>query len=148
MYGVCLYSDAERYTTLSEGLAPEALANVMNTYYETLFRPVREQQGIISDIVGDAMLAIWTSRTPDEVMRRNALQAAAQIDAAVNRMPRREAPPIPATRLGLHSGEILLGSIGSHSPQNDRVIHQKRDHAGGQHKDLKPDIPLFQLTQE
>jgi adenylate cyclase len=113
MYGVCLSSDAERYTTLSEDLAPEALADVMNTYYEMLFRPVRAQQGIISDIVGDAMLAIWTSGTPDQAMRHNALEAAVQIDAAVNRAPRHEAPRIPATRLGLHSGEILLGSIGA-----------------------------------
>jgi len=113
MYGVCLYSDAERYTTLSEDLAPEALATLMNSYYETLFRPVRAQQGIISDVVGDAMLALWTSRTPEQATRRNALEAAAQIDAAVNRAPRDEARRIPATRLGLHSGEILLGSIGA-----------------------------------
>jgi adenylate cyclase len=113
MYGVCLYSDAERYTTLSEGLAPEALAGVMNRYYETLFRPVREQQGIISDVVGDAMLAIWTSRTPERSIRRDALVAATQIDTAVNRTARDEQSRIPATRLGLHSGEILLGSIGA-----------------------------------
>jgi adenylate cyclase len=113
LYGVCLYSDAESYTTLSEGLAPETLADVMNSYYETLFRPVREQQGVISDIVGDAMLAIWTSHTPDQAMRRNALEAAAQIDAAVNRNRDGDGPRIPATRLGLHSGNILLGSIGA-----------------------------------
>jgi len=113
MYGICLYSDAEHYTSLSEGLAPEALAELMNRYYESLFTPVRQQQGIISDIVGDAMLALWASRTPEHALRRNALAAARQIDETLNRPNQETSPRIPATRLGLHSGEIMLGSIGA-----------------------------------
>jgi len=113
MYGICLYSDAEHYTRLSEGLAPEALAELMNRYYESLFTPVRAQQGIISDIVGDAMLAIWAAHTPEQAMRRNALEAAWRIDTSLNRRNPEESPRFPATRLGLHSGEIMLGSIGA-----------------------------------
>ena len=113
MYGICLYSDAEHYTSLSEGLAPEALAELMNRYYESLFTPVRQQQGIISDIVGDAMLAIWASRTPEHALRRNALEAARRIDETLNRPNQEASPRILATRLGLHSGEIMLGSIGA-----------------------------------
>ena len=113
MYGACLYSDAEHYTSLSEGLAPEALAELMNRYYESLFTPVRQQEGIISDIVGDAMLALWASRTPKLAMRRNALEAARQIDTTLNRLIQDESPRVRTTRLGLHSGEILLGSIGA-----------------------------------
>jgi adenylate cyclase len=113
MYGACLYSDAEHYTSLSEGLAPEALAELMNRYYESLFKPVRQQQGIISDIVGDAMLALWTSRTPEQAIRRNALEAARRIDESLNHTGQDDSPRILTTRLGLHSGEILLGSIGA-----------------------------------
>jgi adenylate cyclase len=113
MYGACLYSDAEHYTRLSESLAPEALARLMNSYYEALFQPVREQEGIISDIVGDAMLAIWASHTPEHTMRRHAIEAALQIDETLNRSSQRDTPRVHATRLGLHSGEILLGSIGA-----------------------------------
>jgi adenylate cyclase len=113
MYGICLYSDAEHYTRLSEGLSPEALAELMNRYYESLFTPVRQQQGIISDIVGDAMLAIWASRTPEHALRRNALEAARRIDETLNRPNQEASPRILATRLGLHSGEIMLGSIGA-----------------------------------
>jgi adenylate cyclase len=113
MYGTCLYSDAEHYTRLSEDLAPEALAELMNRYYESLFTPVRQQQGIISDIVGDAMLAIWAAHTPEQAMRRNALEAAWRIDTSLNRRSPEESPRFPATRLGLHSGEIMLGSIGA-----------------------------------
>jgi len=59
------------------------------------------------------MLALWTSRTPERAMHRNALEAARQIDESLNRRSQEDAPRIHATRLGLHSGEILLGSIGA-----------------------------------
>jgi adenylate cyclase len=113
MYGTCLYSDAGHYTRLSEHMKPEALAGMMNDYYQSLFQPVREHAGIISDIVGDAMLAIWASRTPDNAMRRRAIEAALEIDDNLNRSSRPDTPQVLATRLGLHSGEILLGSIGA-----------------------------------
>ena len=113
MYGICLYSDAEHYTSLSEGLAPDALAELMNRYYESLFTPVRQHQGIISDIVGDAMLALWASRTPEYAMHRHALEAARQIDESLNNPKQEASPRLPATRLGLHGGEIMLGSIGA-----------------------------------
>jgi adenylate cyclase len=113
LYGTCLYSDVGHYTRLSESMAPGALAGLMNSYYESLFQPVRRHDGIISDIVGDAMLAIWTSRTPDNAMRRHAIEAALEIDANLNRSSPPGTPWVLATRLGLHSGEILLGSIGA-----------------------------------
>ena len=46
-------------------------------------------------------------------MRRNALEAARQIDETLNRPNQEASPRILATRLGLHSGEIMLGSIGA-----------------------------------
>jgi adenylate cyclase len=113
MYGTCLYSDVGQYTRLSESMAPEALASLMHSYYESLFQPVRRHDGIISDIVGDAMLAIWASRTPDIAMRRRAVEAALEIDENINRSGSPDTPWALATRLGLHSGEIVLGSIGA-----------------------------------
>ncbi len=113
MYGTCLYSDVGQYTRLSESMAPEALASLMHSYYESLFQPVRRHDGIISDIVGDAMLAIWASRTPDNAMRRHAIEAALDIDENINRSGSPDTPWALATRLGLHSGEIVLGSIGA-----------------------------------
>jgi len=61
MFGVCMATDAAQYTQLAESLSPEALSTCMNDYYERLFKPVRAHGGIISDVVGDAMLAIWSA---------------------------------------------------------------------------------------
>lgn len=113
MYGTCLATDAMQYTALSEQMDLEDLGRLMNAYYETLFGPVREKGGIVSDVVGDSMLAIWAAATPDPAVRRAALQAALAIDATVNEHGTEQAPHHLPTRIGLHSGRILLGSIGA-----------------------------------
>ncbi len=110
MYGVCLATDAAQYTQLAETLAPEELAARMNAYYARLFQPVRARGGIISDVVGDAMLAIWSARTPERRLRQQACMAALEAlraDAAPGQEPGLR------TRLGLHAGEIMLGNIGA-----------------------------------
>lgn len=58
-FGVCLASDAQNYTKFAETMEPMALQSYLNRYYEILFKPVRSRKGVVSDVVGDAMLAIW-----------------------------------------------------------------------------------------
>ena len=108
MFGVCMASDAAQYTQLAESLTPEALSQYMNNYYKQLFKPVRRHGGIISDVVGDSMLAIWSARQPDKNLRHQACLAALETQRA-------EQQPDPGlrTRLGLHAGEIMLGNIGA-----------------------------------
>lgn len=113
MYGVCLYTDAEQYTALSETLAPQALADLMNDYYETVFAPIRRHGGVLSDIVGDAMLALWTAPGAQAAIRRDACRAAQEIRHALAKFAQRHpGQPLP-TRIGLHCGNIVLGNIGA-----------------------------------
>src|SRR5439155_20141660 len=56
VYGTCVATDAERYTTIAEGMDPIALARLMNDYYQAIFVPVERLGGFISDVVGDAAL--------------------------------------------------------------------------------------------
>ncbi|MEN8205013.1 MAG: adenylate/guanylate cyclase domain-containing protein [Pseudomonadota bacterium] len=113
VYGTCLSTDADKYTTLSESMDPAALAELMNAYYETLFAPVRQFEGIVSDVVGDAMLALWTSSTPESEFRRKAILAALAINEAVRQPEVGNIPHHLPTRIGLHTGQVILGSIGA-----------------------------------
>ncbi len=110
MFGVCLASDAAQYTQLAELLTPEALGVYMHDYYERLFKPVRTHGGIISDVVGDAMLAIWSARQPESRLRRQACEAALEALSA-GQVPHSRTDL--QTRIGLHAGEIMLGNIGA-----------------------------------
>ncbi len=112
-HGTCLCTDAERYTALSETMAPEKLGDLMNRYFQTIFEPIKAHQGMVSEVVGDAMIAVWPRSSPDTHHRVQACLAAMDLVAAVNRfnhiLDRRQLP----TRLGLHSGSMMIGNIGA-----------------------------------
>jgi adenylate cyclase len=113
LYGVCLYTDAQSYTTLSETLDPETLTRVMNAYYEAVFKPIKDNAGIILQVVGDSVLAIWTAPEPRNELKAAACRAAMQITESVRRF-NSEADHLPLpTRIGIHAGKILLGNIGA-----------------------------------
>lgn len=113
MYGICLATDAEQYTQLAESTDPQALGKFMNDYYEVLFGPVRAHGGIISDVIGDAMLAIWSGHQPDAQLREQACAAAVQIQQAVEAFNAEyPGPPLP-TRIGVHAGTLLMGHVGA-----------------------------------
>ena len=126
VYGVCLFTDAEHYTTLSETLDPKELGAFMNRYYETMFRQVKENGGVVSNLAGDSMLAVWVSATPDAALRDKACLAAIDINQSVNRLYGPSDPHRLNTRIGLHYGDIFLGNIGGgdhyqHSVMGDIV---------------------------
>jgi adenylate cyclase len=113
VYGTCLFTDAEEYTRLSEDMKPEDLAALLNRYYETLFRKVKENGGNVSDIIGDAMLAIWAAPSPDADLRDRACLAALGVDRALGRFNESLDAALLPTRIGLHSGFISLGNVGA-----------------------------------
>jgi adenylate cyclase len=113
LQGVCLCTDAQHYTDLSENLPPDELSDVINAYYATLFAPVRQRGGVISDVVGDSMLALWTNPADRADTRAHACHAAIDIsNALAQQLAEGQRRALP-TRIGLHCGEILLGNVGA-----------------------------------
>lgn len=113
VYGACLATDAEKYTALAEKLEPQQLGQLMNEYYAVLFESVRQHHGTVSDVVGDAMLAIWAKTSANTDLRKEACHACLDIAAATERFNRNGNRPQLPTRMGLHFGEMLLGNIGA-----------------------------------
>lgn len=112
-FGVCLVTDAAQYSRLSEQLPPEQLSALLNRYYEAIFRPVRERGGLISDIVGDSMMAIWASPPAESVDRKQACLAALEILESVDRFNQSHKDIQLPTRIGLHSGQLMIGNVGA-----------------------------------
>ena len=113
VYGTCLFTDVEQYTTLSETMDPRELSSFMNKYYEVIFKRVKKHDGIVSDVKGDSMLAIWATTHPDAALRNQACLAALDIASAVHRFNQSSDTLQVPTRIGLHSGHMLLGTIGA-----------------------------------
>lgn len=110
--GVCMATDAGRYTALAETMEPMALARMMNGYYETIFEPVTRRGGWVSDVIGDAMLAVWSAEGNAARARLDALAAALEVQAAVQRFEAEHGLEFPI-RMGLHFGEMRVGYIGT-----------------------------------
>ena len=113
LYGICLYTDAQQYASLSESMEPRELSRFMNNYYEALFVPVKKHGGIVSDVVGDSMMAIWVKSTPDEALRTAACKAAMEIVDSIRAFNQAQETVALHTRIGMHAGHILVGNIGA-----------------------------------
>jgi adenylate cyclase len=113
VYGVCLSTDADRFTTLAETLGPDALAPFLNSYYAHVFEPVKRHGGMVSDVEGDGVLAIWATSAPDRDLRTRACRAAYDIAHAVDRFNDSSPDFKLPTRIGLHSGRLMLGPVGA-----------------------------------
>ena len=119
-FGVCLATDAGQYTALAEKMKPMELGELMNEYYTALFPTVRGNGGWVSDVTGDAMMAVWSVPLGQADIRVGALRAALDIlravDAldilrAVDAFEIRRQVRLPI-RMGLHCGEMRVGFVG------------------------------------
>ncbi len=113
VYGTCLFTDAGDYTTLSERMSPKELSDFLGRYFEALFQPVRKHDGLIVDLKGDSILAIWKSLQDDPALRKKACIAALEMSESVARFNQSVAPYSLPTRIGLHAGEFTIGAVGA-----------------------------------
>ena len=122
VYGTCLATDAEQYTSLSETMDPDELRNFINKYFEVIFKPVKQHGGMVANVVADAMLATWMTDQPDAASRKHACFSALEIDRAVHRFNQPLSATALPTRIGLHSGKTILASLGAEGHYEYRPI--------------------------
>ncbi len=113
VYSVCMSTDVESYTKLAERMEPEALRTLLNRYYQIMFEPVRRHQGMVANVVGDSMMALWADRTAGSRLFEQAVRAAVESQGAVAAFNAAHPEHRLATRIGLHSGAIVLGHVGA-----------------------------------
>jgi adenylate cyclase len=122
VYGVCLATDAAQYTPLAEQMNPRELNSFMNQYYEVVFTPVQERGGIVSDVLGDAVLAIWAATHSDPALRGQTCLAALEIASAAQQFNGDSGAMRLPTSIGLHCGHMLLGSVGAVAHYEYRAV--------------------------
>ncbi len=111
-----LMSDLRGFTALSERLAPEAVMRVLNGYLGAMADVLTRHRGTIDEFIGDAILAIFGApvSAPDDATRAVACAIEMQTAmAGVNEENRRSGLPELEMGIGLHTGEVIVGNIGS-----------------------------------
>jgi adenylate cyclase len=94
---------------------------LLNTYYQVLGHPVVSHDGVIADVTGDAMMAVWFD-APAMQQRRAACLAALEMASAVESFNLSSSLAPLATRIGLHEGDLTLGSLDAGSSSHYRAI--------------------------
>jgi len=111
-HSVCLVTDAQGYSRLSEQLAPAELARLMQDYYSAVIGAIRNGKGLISDVAGDGIIALWPHLEPAAAWSALA-PVIREIQQAVHQFNERHPDHCLPTRMGLHAGEIVLGHFGA-----------------------------------
>lgn len=117
-----MFCDMKGFTTLSEGVTPRGLVKIMNLYLSTMSEPIHAYRGIIDKYIGDAIMAYWGPPFIEETEQaRLAGLAAIDMIGRVTQL-RQELPELLGVRsisvdcdirIGIATGEALVGSIGS-----------------------------------
>jgi adenylate cyclase len=112
-----MFSDIKGFTTLSEQLEPNRLADILGLYLDTLSHIIqRDTRGTIDKYIGDAIMTIWNAPEPVPDHPQMACLAALRCrDAARSLALTREWREFPAfeTRFGLHCAKALVGHFGA-----------------------------------
>ena len=116
------FSDIEGFTHLCEQLTPDGVVRFLNQYFTLMSGPIRDNHGILDKFIGDGIMAYWGPPfTDDKEHARlacfSALEQLAQLETFNRMLPDlmglRKGLPTVNIRMGIATGDVTVGSIGS-----------------------------------
>ncbi|MGE0085623.1 MAG: adenylate/guanylate cyclase domain-containing protein [Desulfococcaceae bacterium] len=115
-----LFSDIRNFTTISEQLSPREVVEMLNNYYTRVCEPILANGGMIDKFIGDAVMAIFGAPVYQPGHAWQAVRAAVEMVGIAKefqewmhtRFPDKSLPCF-RIGIGIHSGEAVIGNIGS-----------------------------------
>ena len=111
-----LISDIRQSTELSEKMDPVSFFRMLNHYFEEMIEIINAWRGNILDFVGDSIVAVFGAPKPNTLSARDATACAVAMQRrmkAVNEWNLSQEYPEISMGIGIHTGEAILGNIGS-----------------------------------
>ena len=120
-----MFTDIRGFSTLAEHMGAAEIAELLNTHFEMLASAIEAEGGTVDKYIGDAIMAFWGApeQVPDHAAR--ALRAAAEIQRRVradNDARRARGDEALRIRVGIHTGQVIVGNIGSKNRVNYTVV--------------------------
>ena len=103
------FIDICRFTTISEKESPDTVVKLLNNYFEVIVKEIINQGGYIDKFIGDAIMAVFRG---DYHLDRS-LDAAIAVRTKISALPKLETEFKPEVAIGINSGEMISGNIGS-----------------------------------
>jgi adenylate cyclase len=111
-----MMADLRGFTSLSERLAPERVVAVLNRYLTTMVTIIKQYRGTIDEFIGDAVFVLFGAPVWQEDDAERAVACAVQMQlamASVNEQNKQEDLPEVEMGIGVHTGQVVVGNIGS-----------------------------------
>jgi two-component system sensor histidine kinase ChiS len=114
-----LFSDIRSFTTISEGMSPKENFNFINSYLSRVGPVIRQHNGFIDKYIGDAVMALFPQTSEDAVLAAIAMQK----KVALWNEERQQRAEVPISiGIGLHTGSLMLGTVGESERMESTVI--------------------------
>lgn len=124
--GSIFFSDIKSFTSISESLSAEDLTSQLNEYFAALGTKLKEERGYVDKFIGDSIMAFWGPpfvKEGDYAVRACETAIASMKVAAKLRDRWRELnKPLFYQRIGIATGEVVIGNIGTDTKKNFTVI--------------------------
>jgi len=142
-----LFTDVVGFTERTSSLTAEQTAEFLNHHLGVLTACIEAERGMVDKFIGDAVMALWNAieDQPDHAAR--AARAARAIAAAIHEDNRGRTAPV-RVRIGLHSGPVVVGNIGTAARMNYTVVGDTvnvAERLEGAAKELLPDAEVAVL---
>ncbi len=120
-----LFSDIEGFTGISEALSPSDLVRFLNRYLSVMTDIIEAHGGFVDKYIGDAVIGVFGAPLDDPHHARHAVEAALACQQRLAETQQQFDLPgnrVVATRIGINTGEMLVGNIGSSRRFNYTVM--------------------------
>lgn len=147
-----LFSDIRSYTSLTEKMGAAEVVSLLNNYFETMVEAVFNFDGTLDKFIGDALMAVFGAPLPLENHAWMAVQSALDMRrrlAEFNQKRQAASQPLIRIGMGISSGEVVSGNIGSQKRMDYTVIGDGVDISSrleGATKEYGCDIILSEFT--
>jgi len=120
-----LFSDLVGFTSMAENTAPKELIRLLNEYFSTMTEIILGHKGTVDKFIGDAIMAFWGAPLPIADHATLACEAALEMLAAMRLLQKSwesQGFPSISLRIGLHTGPVVAGNVGSKKRFNYTVM--------------------------
>jgi adenylate cyclase len=117
-----LFADIKGFTALSEKMEPEKVVEVLNTFFTEMVELVFQHQGTLDKFLGDALMADFGVPVEIPQAPAQAVACALAMHRRLQEMRNQGLTPIKGLRIGINTGEAIVGNIGSDKRMDFTVI--------------------------
>jgi adenylate cyclase len=117
-----IFADIQSFTSLSEKMDPAAVVDVLNHYFTSMVDLVFEHQGTLDKFMGDGLLAFFGAPLPVPRAASQAVSCAIAMQQRLHAMQQKGSTPIRGMRVGVNTGEAIIGNIGSERRMDFTII--------------------------